>query len=413
LRLFVMHNQLLGRAAHPYTESLGWVRACADRSIELHQFGSARMPPEVAQETGAAPLFYESWEDLARYASREDSAGAPDPYSGVLEWFLRYTHVIARGCHEAWIGAPRKPDVVVFPWTDAGVANGAAEWLLSVGAKERPKVLFNVVRPEPTWRLDAQRDKASGDFSYFRLASRRLRNLTAADGLVFTAVDPRLARLLSHVTQTECLPAPLHQPYPDRDFLSRLTPRRSGDEIMIGVMGPLRDEKGLEQVADVITAVCGRHPAARFRLQVTSEKRAAAFVASLDVSGSADRVIVHIGSLERDAYFTQMLESDVILTPYVAQQYAMMPSGVFGEALALGLPVVTPQETWMSDRLAEGWGAGETFPANASPEGIAEATTRAIEAREALRTRAMAGAAAWRRAQSLDAYIDHVLALLA
>ena len=93
---------------------------------------------------------------------------------------------------------------MIFPWGYQGLLNGVAEWLSEVPAAERPKVAFNIVRPEYDWYADAERRTVAGDFGYAR--RWRLRALIPPERLVITAVDPRLCRTLAMVCE-----APVHE----------------------------------------------------------------------------------------------------------------------------------------------------------------------------------------------------------
>ena len=55
--------------------------------------------------------------------------------------------------------------------------------------------------------------------------------------------------------------------------------------------------------------------------------------------------------LERERYALQMLNSDVILTPYSARAYAMNSSGIFVEAICAGKVVLSIEGTWMAHEL--------------------------------------------------------------
>jgi glycosyltransferase involved in cell wall biosynthesis len=411
LHIFVMHSELRGHGSHVYTECLGWIRVCRDRGVGLSLFGGGHTHPDIIAETGAVPIFRETWQDMERFVSRADHEAGPDPYSEGLEQFMRTSWMIAGGCRAAWAAREETPQAVIFPWATAAVANGAAEWLADVPAEERPKVLFNVVRPETTWKLDERREKAGGEFTSYRFAARRLRSLAPPDGLAFTAVDPRLARLVSHVTQARCSTAPLHQTYPGPDVVERLRPAERAPGVAIGVLGPTREEKGRDRLAEVMAKVSAARPDARFFLQITGREAADAFSERLRALRGSTTVTIQLGALPAEDYYARLLACDLVLLPYLPERYAMMPSGVFGEAVALGAPVVAPAATWMSDRLDEGWGAGETFATDSADE-IAAATVRALGRLPELRARAAATADAWRKAQSMEAYVDHAFAAL-
>ena len=61
---------------------------------------------------------------------------------------------------------------------------------------------------------------------------------------------------------------------------------------------------------------------------------------------------------------------DLILLPYDADQYRSRLSAIFVDATCAGVPVIVPEDTWMSRQLEEGLGAGGAF-ATLTPQAIA------------------------------------------
>lgn len=70
--------------------------------------------------------------------------------------------------------------------------------------------------------------------------------------------------------------------------------------------------------------------------------------------------------------------------------------------------VGVPDRTWMSDMLAAGWGGGTVF-AEPTVDNIAAAVNAAIDACPALKQKAAARAAEWRRTNSVNALLDTIL----
>ncbi len=161
----------------------------------------------------------------------------------------------------------------------------------------------------------------------------------------------------------------------------------------------------------MIARVCDARPQASFFVQVEDVTRGEALSVAIRASGAAVRATIQPEPLPTAGYFRQFLLSDLVLQPYSSPAYALMPSGVFADAVVCGTPVVTPASTWMSDRLDEGWGAGVTFP-TPSAEQIVAATLTAIDRVADLRTQAFGQGQAWRKANSLEAYVDHIMARL-
>ncbi len=401
-----MHPDLYRPIGHAYTESLGWVRLGRERGYALQVYAARGADPAVLAELGAIGLF--SGEPASFQATTAASFGE-------LPLFLRRTLELSTGCRQAWAAALVKPDVIFLPWVRAGTINGVADWLEELDPSERPRLALNVVRPERSWTIDEARQQASGDFSWFGVACRRLHALAGAGRLVFTAVEPRLAQLVSQAGDVECRPAPLHKFYPAEADLSALEPiERAPGAVSIGALGPDHtSEKGWAHLPEVIARVCAARQEAAFYVQVRSDDDARAMAEALQGYGGDVRTTIKIGPLSTADYFRRMLACDLVVQPYDDRIYALMPSGIFADAVICGTPVVAPSATWISDRLDEGRGAGVTFDALAGAgvaERIAEATVRAIDRLPELKRRAAGQGAAWRAAHSLEAFVDHVLA---
>ncbi len=408
-KLFVMHPELVGETGHVFTESLAWNRACAERGVALGLFGHAECPPEVLDRVGGKPLFNIGPALIAQYMT-VDEQRAPQPDDiATLTLFVLRSESVRQGCQQAWAQAAQAgelPDLVAFPWADATVMNGVAGWLAELAPDQRPKILFNFVRPELGWVADAQRTTVSGDFSYFRFAARRIRVLTVGSGVVLTAVEPRLCRLIQELAQLPCDPAPMHHYYPSP---APPPPGLPADgRVRISIMGEDRRQKGGDILAEVVARACVTAPNAKIFVQIAERERAEALSRQVSAVPSNAEVSIHIGHLPTEDYFRHFLDSDLILQPYQPGAYALMPSGIFADAAALGVPVVAPERTWMADRLAEGWCGGVTFQ-DLTPDNVSAALAQALAVLPALKAHAAKQAPAWRQAQSLDAYIDHVL----
>lgn len=83
----------------------------------------------------------------------------------------------------------------------------------------------------------------------------------------------------------------------------------------------------------------------------------------------ADKVRLIHEPLDSSGYWSLLKSGSIFLLPYNRESYESRSSGVAIEALALGLPIVVPQGTWMARQLA---GLGEAAPGIAY-SGIPEA----------------------------------------
>jgi glycosyltransferase involved in cell wall biosynthesis len=173
-------------------------------------------------------------------------------------------------------------------------------------------------------------------------------------------------------------------------------------------LGTARPEQGVDLSLGVADAVCAAAPGVRFLFQAPNNAAGLERAEQLRARGGHIRADVVAGPLSRNAYLRQLLDCDLVLLPYWASNYAMRASGVFADALAMGVPVVVPAQTWMADRLGEGWGAGEVFTHSDVAE-IRESILRALASLPALKARAAQRQSAWRAAHSVSAYLDLVL----
>lgn len=411
-KVFVMHNRLRTGVGHAYTESLGWRRLCRERGIALDLFASRWADQQVLTDTGAQALFGFTAETARRFMNDDEARLPALAELAPLQDFMLASFEIAEGCRTAWAAALQPPDAVIFPWASAGLLNGVAEWLGEVEPAARPGLVFNMPRPEPSWRMSDDRREVRGDFSWFYFACRRLRNLARPGGLVFTAVAPRLATLISKAGEVDCRPAPLHNFYPSEPDLAALRPAARPERLSISALGPSHTfEKGWDLLPEIIGHVCAARPDADFFMQAESREQGEALSAALHAVGAPVRASILPGALSTEDYFRRLMSSDLVLLPYDSPVYGLMPSGIFADAVVCGTPVVAPAGTWISDRLDEGWGAGVTF-APPTPAAIAGATLAAIDRLGELRARAAGQGDAWRRAHSLEAYMDHIMARL-
>jgi hypothetical protein len=403
--MFLFQQHLRGRAGHPHQETLGWIEACARRDVGLAVFSHREATAPVIAETGAIPVFGLTVEDITRFCRLEQFGDLSDPHLQTLTEFMARGRGVTRGCAQAWASQARRPDLVVFPWAGASVMNGAAEWLADLAPEARPALVFNILGPEPGWVVDRQTLTAHGEFNLFRFAARRLAALAAPGRLLFTATDPRLSLLIAEIGQVDCRPAPLPQFY-GGEAAAAARPAAAGP--VIGLLGTARAEQGGDLTADIADAVCAADPGARFLLQAPDKAAGLERAEQLRARGGHIRAEVVVGPLPRDAYLRQLLDCDLMLLPYSASGYAMRASGVFADALAMGVPVVVPAHTWMADRLGEGWGAGEVSAASDAAD-IQAAIHRALAHLPALKARAAERQSAWRAAQSVSAYLDLLL----
>jgi glycosyltransferase involved in cell wall biosynthesis len=172
-------------------------------------------------------------------------------------------------------------------------------------------------------------------------------------------------------------------------------------------MGMARATKGGERLAAIAFHLFAERPDVRFFIQCPRPS-AAEYFRNILKKANCERELDISLKMSSDQYYEQVARSDLILLPYFAQVYAFQSSGVFSDAVGAGVPVVVPADTWMSDRLNEGFGAGIAF-SDESPKAIAKAIVAALDALPRLKASAASSAARWREAHSAQRYLEFVL----
>jgi glycosyltransferase involved in cell wall biosynthesis len=407
VRIYLLQHMLASYFGHWFNETVGWVSAARSAGMELKVFAARDLMPEVAEVTGARGVYALTRDIVERFGLPSRYSKTPDPYCQPMIDFMAWSEAFRQACRAIEEERIDKDDLLAVPFASINELHGVALWLDGVPEWRRPSVLLNFVEPDGTWIIENDRERMRADFSLSRYAARRLRALLPERRIMLTAADVRLCRLWQQALELPFRLAPMMMNYADKPPAPGDAPKAEG-RLTISMMGDFRREKGSELVTDVIRTFASERPGSQFFVQVRSENEAAALRAGVQGIVTDEQLEIQIGPIPNEAYVGKLLASDLIVLPYVWHRYAIRTSGIFAEAAAYGIPVVAPSNTWMADRLDAGQGAGETF-GEWTPAAIAAAMTRAAGRIGQLRQLAASRSAAWRREQSIHAYLPTVM----
>jgi glycosyltransferase involved in cell wall biosynthesis len=408
MRVYLLQHMLASYFGHWFNETTGWIAAARAADVELKVYGSTAMTPDVVRLTGARGVYELTNDIVSRFGLPGRFAEKPAEYCQPLVDFMAWSETFREACVAIGKDGIGADDLLAVPFATINEVHGMALWLERVPAARRPAVLFNFHQPHHSWHVEQDRDRAKADFMFSRYAGLRLRALLPERRIIITAAEPRLGKLMQQALMLPCHITPMLMNYGDYGVRDAASPR--GRALTVSVMGDFRQEKGSLQVIDALSGMAQQRPDTRFFVQVRRAEEADALRRQLQRSAPAARLDAMVGPVSAECYADQLLRSDIAFLPYSWQRYAIRTSGVFAEALACGLPVVVPDNTWMSDQLAQGHGAGETF-AEWTPQAMAGALLRAAERIDALHQQALVRSPAWRSAQSIHAYLPRVLGL--
>lgn len=410
MQIYLLQHMLGSSFGHWDDETVGWLMAAREAGIGLKVFASQSIKPDMAKRLGARGVYALTREIIDRFGVPSRYAKTPDPHCQHLIDFMSASESFRRACRAIEAEGIGAQDLLAVPFATINHVHGVALWLESVPVARRPVVLFNFVEPHEAWRIQDDRDGIKGDFALSRYAGLRLRSTQPAQRILFTAADPRLCALVREALGISCHLAPVLMHYGQAALPASPAPPDADEGLRIGVMGDFRQEKGREHVIAALRSFVQQRPGSRVFVQVRNEEEAASVRSGLLAHDPDLKLKVQVGPMPRQQYMTQLQRSDLIVLPYDWKRYAIRTSGVFAEAAACGVPVVAPANTWMSDQLEVGHGAGEIFT-EWSPAAIAAAMVKAYDRIGEFKQRAKSNSETWRQNQSIRAYLARVMDL--
>lgn len=124
-------------------------------------------------------------------------------------------------------------------------------------------------------------------------------------------------------------------------------PMRQKGGLVFGFVGVPREEKGILLIAAAIQEHLAQYPNDRFLLQTP---RAEEYILEA-LSSLPEQVTLIDELLFEESYFSFIASLDVVLVPYLPDNYRMRTSHIFMEALGMGKAVITTPNTWMEEQL--------------------------------------------------------------
>ena len=207
------------------------------------------------------------------------------------------------------------------------------------------------------------------------------------------------------------IPAPFLVP----DGLVAATMERSAPATLrFGFFGQARAEKGFGTLVASIEDIAARGELAGISLSVKCYVRAGyggqahGDLERLRELGLSELRLLP-GMLGSDAYHREFGTCDAVLLPYAPERYRARTSGVFVDALACGMPVVTTAGSWMSGEL-DRHGAGLVIPAD-DPRALTDAIIATRRRWPDLSRRARDGAPSWRKGRRPTDFVRGVASL--
>jgi len=200
---------------------------------------------------------------------------------------------------------------------------------------------------------------ASGYEAPERLASRLLDARQAArrkgGDIRFYSDSSMISEDFDHLLNGQgyfrTIPVPVFTKLPKRPFREP----RPDQPLRIGMLGAPRIEKGFGEIPKIVEKLAGLDFPVEMYIQIsrgTNDPRVRATIDWLDqyrLSDQSNRVPIHLleGPVDESIYYSWFDEIDTIIFPYQSPRYKSSTSGVFMEAIYLGILPIVPENTWM------------------------------------------------------------------
>lgn len=381
--MVLCENGLASRQGHHLNLVVGIRAELARRGLPLTVLSHVNLDPKIAAELEALPVF-----ERTPYASLSSGGRGRQ----ILSWLVA-AKCFTAGLRRVELG----PDDVLLVMTvrPAELA-GLDAWSWTRRRLPRAIVLNFMTddrRPARTGTSPALvRVLYTLSFALLKLRVGRRR-------LLLTCASERLAAPLSAQLHERVSVSPVLHSYSPGP--ARPAEPRAAESPTIGFLGTPRPDKGEPLLAELIDACAQSLPRARVVAQVGADFAG-------PPGGWPENVQLMPVGLEHDRYQELLSQVDIVVLPYVLDQFGDMVSGVFSDAVASGAVAVAPAGSWMATMIERGRAAGVVFDQFAV-SAIVGAAVQAADDLEELRRQAASLRAPWRAEQSISAYFEQLL----
>jgi glycosyltransferase involved in cell wall biosynthesis len=267
----------------------------------------------------------------------------PDAHGPFPSLYRAMTQSMTRALASIDVADLQVASIAVSHTTTIFQLGALAQWYSSLDALRRPKLFIQFQHPID-WFVEPLSERPRA----LALAKEAASVLTRAGSVCFAANSELLTRHIAGALERPCMLMPVPVRWPEGAAL-----REPDSGVVFGFFGGLRREKGALLLAPAIAAFTSSYPRARFIVHAPpySDRDAVNALGQLPQVELVRRTFVR-----KADYFALVERARWILLPYDPEPYALRTSGIFIEALGLGIPVVVTPGTWMASEL-EGRGS--------------------------------------------------------
>ncbi len=399
----VVQNGLQDQHSHYFNDTLSWREALLKRGLPWNCYANRRLSEEHCRETGAVPAF----------RIPPDSVIERDPNLRGLADFIDIAEIFAEDCRTTFGHRLNPHELLLIPYATEHEIFGAALWLESLLETCRPRLAFIVHRPDFSWSIDENRTEIKGNTSSWRYAGRRLAKVTEGMAPFIGVPDQRFSIALGNIIGMVVRHIPMLTLMPNVVPAQTLIRSQRRCDVDFGLLGQFRPEKGSQAFPNLLAQVASGRPNFRILVQVQNKDQKDEMIRVFTEHNAQASLEVLVGNLEPADFQANMVRCGMLILPYSPNRYRMRPSGMLSDAASLGVPVMVPNNTWMSDRIHDGSASGIIYGA-LNLDTLREAVDMPDERKRNIRETARKRAVSWKQKHStenvLSLIIQHSLA---
>ncbi|MBK5260364.1 MAG: glycosyltransferase [Thermoanaerobaculia bacterium] len=382
MKVICIHHRLAGLTSHHFNEAHGFAREFDRRGKKFVLMVNHHAPAHIVAELNAHAVL--------------------DDPTFRMEWsFEERSRRFVDMLHRNVDRRVRAGDCVLITISTQLEAHALTRWLQELPGRKKPWIVILFLSDR--WNRSG-RDEYERQIAEFRTLNAAIASLTPEDArkMLFFAVTDLLAEELSGLLGTRVDYAPMPLPYVDPQLFP--TAKRELDLPRVAILGGTRREKGSYLIPEIVRA-CRSHVQVEFVVHLTNNTLTAEELEKLErLTGEPDVILIR-QPMTLPEFYATLKSADIALFPYEVIPYRKRTSGVFGESVAFGKPVVATPGTWLAEQIEAGRAAG-VISEDLEPDSIARAVARCVAELEPLTRSAQALSPEWRRTISLSAFVD-------
>jgi hypothetical protein len=408
MRFIYADSGLCGEMGHHANACRTIVGELRRRGIGPEILAFVTIDAALQKELGALPFFrcYTYWMD-------------GDPICGWLISLHKAMEVMLEDFSR--LGKFSSEDVIYVNSAQAAGVLGAALWLGTLKADQRPRVIMEMgtdagvdcvkgvkgekgLKGGDGWGISVRDTREDPRGVMNRFASTYVTD-EIAERLKLVTFDSDSSAVYSLLMGREVGVLPL--PQVAKGVVGR---RGRSGEVTVSVLGHQRLNKGYQHWPKVVEILLKAN--SRIRILAHNSKPGEMGEAQKEmrrIAGENPRVVLDESAITEAGWNGLLRQTDLMVCPYDPSRFRAAYSAVAAEAIANGIPMVVPADTTLARMLNEFGGGGTAF-VRFEPENIAQAILLALENYEECADRAVMGAEAWGKVNGPGKTVDAILA---